>query len=270
MHPWSQKQTDSRVQITSEPADRLWPSALCIFYKKPFSASLLPARSLCQSQAKVLHFITLAVCWEQLRSHVAWSLLGPRAVSTISVRYSACKKLSSWLRSFPRPKAALSSDSTKSLRCFSAVLTVTSFAKKAGVRKSNFSPYPNLCLTFASRSMCIPDCLGLAQGICDGILNTSLRGCLPCTGCPGGWQQLPWKELITVVQVGEGLVQGCTCTNKGPWVQKEASFLHQFPHCLRHWWQLAKNVKTVHFTPDSLHLGDLMVPEMPPAPWEDS
>lgn len=65
-------------------SDRPWPSPLFISCKKPFSALLLPARSLCQSQAKVLHFINLAVCWEQLRSHMVCPLLELRAVHKFS------------------------------------------------------------------------------------------------------------------------------------------------------------------------------------------
>lgn len=68
-------------------------------------------------------------------------LAGPRRCLHKFIRDTLhAKSCFFWLRSFPRPEAALSSDSTQSLRCFSTQFTATSFRKKAGITESSFSP----------------------------------------------------------------------------------------------------------------------------------
>lgn len=206
--------------------DRPWPSPLFISYKKPFSASLLPARSLCQSQAKVLHFITLAVCWEQLRSHMVCSLLDLRAASTSSVRYPACKKLPSSLRSFPKPKAALSSDSTKPLRCFSAVFTVSSFAKKAGVREFSLSPVPWPLPGFGKQVHMHSRLAGDGSGDLWWDMKHFSQRLLALHWLSRGLAATSMERADNCGSGGRGLstsVSG-TCTNKAPWVKKEAAF----------------------------------------------
>lgn len=114
---------------------------------------------LCLRQAKVLHFVLLAVSSEKLRSHKIWSSLGNASESFFfvlsSMRYSACTKL------FRCPTFQSYPELHQVIVGVLVTPSVTFFAKYncgAGRYWNKFSsPLPNPCLALASRSMCIPD-----------------------------------------------------------------------------------------------------------------
>lgn len=138
--------------------DKPWCSSLFISSKKPFSASLLPARSLCQSRAQVLHFITLGCVLRTAEIPHGLVLAGPqRCLHKFSeiLCLQQCffpdwgvfqgPKLS-WAQSPPSPCGG-------SVLC--SQLPLLQRRQELGNLVS--PPYPDLCLALASRSMCIPE-----------------------------------------------------------------------------------------------------------------
>lgn len=110
----------------------------------------------------------------------------------------------------------------------------------------------------------------MAQGICDGIWNTSLGGYLPSASCrdfavaavrgPQKW--LTWKELIILVQMRECCLfqQGFRYTNEAPWAKKKT--LHFHTDFLTAWgvdgnWQTILYIKIIsHTRPSALRWSD--------------